>query len=226
VRRATRQKCCTLEDENKLLKLAEYVNSTIDFGVTFNPKNMQMEAYIDASFNIHSDAKGQSGIVLTMENNSSLLFAKSQKQKLTGRSSAESELFAFHTGAPMIVYTRQQLAEFGYKQEPTVVYQDNLSTIALAQQGEGNFGRTKHIALRYFCMKDLIDQGEIVTKHLGTKDMIADNLTKATTGSIFMRNRERIHNESANAFINSCNSCDSGETSHESINICDININI
>jgi hypothetical protein len=91
---------------------------------------------------------------------------------------------------------RQSFAEFGYEQRPNVVYEDNDATIKLANNGEGNYGRTKHIKLRYFCIKELIDAGEVVIKHKSTHEMVADNQTKALIDPAFVRHRNSVHNMS------------------------------
>ena len=72
------------------------------------------------------------------------------------------------------------------------MYQDNLSTIALANRGRSNSSRTRHIAIRYFFAKDRKAAKEIAVGHLGTRHMIADFLSKPLQGSDFLRLRELL----------------------------------
>ena len=55
----------------------------------------------------------------------------------------------------------------------------------LLEQGTGSFKRAKHIKVRYFWLKDLIDEKEIVLLYIPSEELVADMLTKATTGAKF-----------------------------------------
>ena len=54
-----------------------------------------------------------------------------------------------------------------------IVYQDNMSTIALAEKGRLTSNRTRHINLRYFFTQDRITQCDIVIEYTPTEDMSA-----------------------------------------------------
>ena len=49
----------------------------------------------------------------------------------------------------------------------------------------GSFKRAKHSKVRFFWLKDLIDEGEIVLIHVPSEKLVVDMLTKATTGAKF-----------------------------------------
>ena len=70
---------------------------------------------------------------------------------------------------------------------PVQIHEDNTSTIALAERGKSNKGMTKHVKVRYFLVKQYIDEGEIEIRHTRTEDMWADLLTKPVMGSTFWR---------------------------------------
>ena len=67
-----------------------------------------------------------------------------------------------------------------------------MSTIALIKNGRSSSERTRHISIRYFWIKDRIDQGEVVVEHLPTLDMVADILTKPLQGQRFIRLRSLL----------------------------------
>ena len=75
-----------------------------------------------------------------------------------------------------LIWTRSFLAGQGLNIGPVKAFQDNKSTIILAERGKNHSPRTKHIAVRYFFIKDRIDQGDIVLEYLPTDKMIADML--------------------------------------------------
>jgi hypothetical protein len=59
-----------------------------------------------------------------------------------------------------------------------ILYQDNLSTIALLNRGQAASSRTRHITIRYFYLSDKIIRGEVATEYLPTYEMTADTSTK------------------------------------------------
>ena len=88
------------------------------------------------------------------------------------------------------------MEELGFGSEkPSIIYQDNKSTIILALKGNGNTGQTKHIKNRFFFVKQEIDSGEIDIVHLPTDHMVADILTKPLTGKLFQELSAAIQGE-------------------------------
>ena len=55
----------------------------------------------------------------------------------------------------------------------------------MAKKGSGTFKRAKHIKVRWFWVKDLVDLKLIVIEYLCTDEMIADVLTKPVLGTKF-----------------------------------------
>jgi hypothetical protein len=55
----------------------------------------------------------------------------------------------------------------------------------MEKNGHGTFKRAKHIKVRWFWIKDLVDLNLIVIEYLCTDEMIADVLTKPVLGSKF-----------------------------------------
>jgi hypothetical protein len=54
--------------------------------------------------------------------------------------------------------------------------------------------RTKHLDIRYFYVKDLIERGVLSVNHCVSDDMIADFLTKPLQGNRFKQLRDVILN--------------------------------
>jgi hypothetical protein len=51
-----------------------------------------------------------------------------------------------------------------------------------------------YINIRFFFIKDKIDNGELVVEHMPTEDMIADILTKPLQGELFRKLRAKLLN--------------------------------
>jgi hypothetical protein len=138
------------------------------------------------------DMRGQTGAVLTT-GECSVLF-KSCKQKVNTRSSTETELIAVDDILPTVQWAKSFMAEQGYELE-TEIREDNRSTMLLMRNGRLSSGkRTKHLDVRYFYLKDLIDRGMIKLSHCVSDSMIADYFTKPTQGKRFLALRNLILN--------------------------------
>jgi hypothetical protein len=75
------------------------------------------------------------------------------------------------------------------------VFEDNQSSIILANKNKGaTITRTKHIQVRFFYVKQLIEQNHIKIEYLPTEEMVADILTKPITGKLFLKLRNAILN--------------------------------
>ena len=74
------------------------------------------------------------------------------------------------------------------------VWQDNKSTILAGIQGRSNSRRTKHIDIRYFEVKELVEEKKIKINYMPTDQMTSDFMTKPLQGGAFMRIRGTIMN--------------------------------
>ena len=73
------------------------------------------------------------------------------------------------------------------------LHQDNQSAILLEEKGMASVGkRSRHINVRYFFIRDLVDRGLVEIKYCPTEGMVADFLTKPLQGSLFLRFKNRI----------------------------------
>jgi hypothetical protein len=185
----------TVRDMEKLDHILKYLNGTKDLRMKYKPESLQLFSYIDASYALHNDAKGQTGIIITLGKNGPPVFCKSRKQKLVSRSSTESELIALNEGLPEVMWAKQFMEDLGFQQKVITVFEDNQSSIILANKNKGaTITRTKHIQVRFFYVKQLIEQNHIKIEYLPTEEMVADILTKPITGKLFLKLRNAILN--------------------------------
>ena len=74
-----------------------------------------------------------------------------------------------------------------------MLYQDNTSTITMAMMGRGSSGsHTKHIDIRYFFIKQFIDDHIVKIEHLPRDNMLADFFASPRIGQTFRRARDAI----------------------------------
>ena len=143
-------------------------------------ESAQVKAYVDSSFGLYED--GQSVIML----GNATIYVKSRKQKILTRSSTEAELVDISDALSQILWTREYLSCFCLVMEPATVYQDNLSTIFLANKGRSASERNRHI-IRHFFITHYIENKQVILMHMPTADMIADLLTKPLHGAMFAK---------------------------------------
>ena len=191
---ATRSKDANLEDRKNLDHVFKYLNGTRKLGICFNAESPSLCCYCDASYAIHSDAKSHSGILYSLGRNNGPIMTKSSKQKLVAQSSTEAELIALHEGVDTVDWMINFLKSLGVSFTPATVFQDNKSTIQLAERGSPASKRSKHIMVRYFSMKEKIDKGDIKLEYLPTALMIADIFTKPLQGELFRNIRAALLN--------------------------------
>ena len=183
----TRVQHPTEQDNLKLKRVMNYIGQTKDLALRFNKRQtLELTIHIDASYGQHGDRKSHSGSVVQF--NSATLHAKSTKQKLNTKSSAEAELVAISDSIGQVVHVSQLLKELGYANIPNV-YQDNKSTIELIKRGRPT-SNSRHIDIKYFFVHNIQQRKLVHIEYCSTNTMIADILTKPIQGQqfIYLRN--------------------------------------
>ena len=187
---ATRVTRCTADDIDKLKRLLRYVASTKERGVTLRPGALGIcvRVFIDAAYGVHADGKSHTGSCVVI-GDVGAVHCKSSKQSIVTKSSTEAELVALSDSANQGLYIRNFLISQGYTMEPVIIYQDNMSSMALAERGRSDAERTRHIGIRNFWTRERVETGEAVIVHKGTKEMYANLLTKPLQGAQFVYER-------------------------------------
>jgi hypothetical protein len=137
--------------------------------------------------------RSHSGIIMTL--GKGVAYSTSCKQNINTKSSTEVELVAIDDAMGQVLWTRHFLAAQGLSVPTTTIYQDNKSTILLAENGSTSSSkRTRHLDVRYYFVTDKVKNGEVKIAYCPTKDMLGDFFTKPLQGSAFIKMRENILN--------------------------------
>jgi hypothetical protein len=97
---------------------------------------MIIRVYVDATYGVHiHDGKSHSGAYTVLGAGGPPLEAKSGKQKNVTKSSTEAEIVALSDHAGRGINLRNFLACQGYGVVPVIIYQDNLSCMAIMARG-------------------------------------------------------------------------------------------
>ena len=124
------------------------------------------------------------------------LYTVSYKQKINSKSSTEAELIAVDDCIAHVLRIRHFLLEQGYKAaEVITILQDNQSAILLEQNGIlSSTRRTKHLNVRYFFVKQKIDDKEVTIVWCPTDKLVGDFFSKPLSGAKFIEFRGKIMN--------------------------------
>ena len=141
-------------------------------------RNLEVVGYSDADFLGCVDTKkSTSGYVFTLANGA--ISWKSSKQSLTAASTMQAEFVACYE-AGQAVWLKgfiPGLRVVDSISKPLRLYCNNKSTVFYANNNKSS-GAAKHIDIKYFVVKDRIQDHTIELEHISTEEMLADPLTK------------------------------------------------
>ena len=188
----TKVSCSTEEDRVKLDRLIRYIKSTLNDVRIVGARDLNtLLTWIDAAHAVHMNMRGQTGG--SMSFGIGMIHSRSSKQKLNSKSSTESELIGVSEYLPFHIWAINFLKYQGYGVENKILFQDNQSAMRLETNGRRSCtGNSRHIDIRYFFVKDRVDNGDIRIVYCPTEDMVADFFTKTLQGSLFKKYRDMI----------------------------------
>jgi hypothetical protein len=173
------------DDWGKLKRVPKYLLSTHHLHVMLFAESLaDTKWYVDASHHTHDNCKGHTGSLLTFGKGATT--SSSTKQKVSSKSSTETELIGFHDKSGDILWTQHFFEAQGYKIPPNIIYQDNMSTLPLAKNGYVSSSKqTKHIKAKYLCVHHFHNTGNFTLKILPYQSDVAQCPHQTLQGSIF-----------------------------------------
>ncbi|KAF0722783.1 hypothetical protein Ae201684_018174 [Aphanomyces euteiches] len=159
-----------------------YLNGTRSRGLLLGGSdsvhNPFLSAYVDADYaNCPDTRRCVSGYVLLFLGSPISWLTK--KQNIVTLSTTEAEFVALSLCIQECLYIQQLASELKQSSDqPVVIYEDNQSTIHIAQNSE-HHGRSKHFDVRYMFVRDLVEAKHFELRYCNTKQQLADFFTKA-----------------------------------------------
>ena len=161
-------------------RIMRYVKGTIHFGLVYSEdsKNNVLNGFCDSDLAGHlDDRRSTSGMVFYL--NESAITWVSQKQRCVALSSCEAEFMAATAAACQAIWLRNILSQISSEfVGPVVIFIDNRSAIDLAKNPVFH-GRSKHIDVCYHFIRECVERGEVILKHVSSNEQRADIMTKA-----------------------------------------------
>lgn len=181
-------------DKKKLLHILGYLEAHQDYpGILIQPKNLQLSCFVDASYGCHSYTnRRRSQIGYTIAIGQSWVMSKSARTKITCDSATAAEVYGLHEALREVLWTRYFVQELGFNQAPIPIFEDNDGTVKLVKLTSGWAGKSKHMEIRYFKAKDMIDDNIIKVIHVNTNQQLADHLTKPLTHAVFKDQIDKV----------------------------------
>ena len=145
--------------------------------------NDSIVGYVDSDYAGDLDKRRSlTGYIFTLSG--SAISWKATLQSTIALSTTEAEYMVIAEAVKEAIWLRSLVDSLGLKQDITVVYCDSQSAIHLTKN-QMYHERTKHIDVRYHFIREIISQGAIVVKKVGTSDNLVDMMTKPVTISKF-----------------------------------------
>lgn len=163
-------------------RVLRYLKSTCEIGITYGPSSlaadpMVLVGYSDSDWG-GDKATGRSTSAYVFMLGGACVSWASVLQKTVALSSAEAELMASTEAAKEAIYLRLLLSDLGFPQEEaTVIYEDNQACIKMSENPV-HHKKSKHINMRYYFVRDKVEEGEIKLIYIPTAEQLADLLTK------------------------------------------------
>jgi hypothetical protein len=163
------------------LKIVQYLGRTRDSGLDINPLeivNLDLSAESDSDWAADpNERRSTQGYLILLGGR--VIDYRSHLDKAISLSTAEAECRALSACAEQIVIYQKMMKELGVRQnKPTIIHTDSQNVIQSLQGKSGLSKAARHIAVKYFYLRQLIDQEKIKVEYKNTKELRADILTK------------------------------------------------
>jgi hypothetical protein len=159
--------------------LFRYLRGSVDYRLTYapDPSSSQLfTTYSDADHGGNPD-NGRSTSAYVVKMGAGAVSWMSRLQSIVALSTTEAEFISAVSAGQEIVWMRSFLGELGCSFDaPSLLLVDNQSAIQVARNPE-HHGRMKHLDLRFFWLRDMVNSGVIAVRYIPTADMAADLLT-------------------------------------------------
>jgi hypothetical protein len=159
-------------------RIFRYLKGTAYLGIVYSKGDPSyIQGYADADYaGDQLEAKSTTGYLLFIAGG--VFMWKSKLQSIIAQSTTEAETVAINACGKELAFIKILLMELGlFRQSKLPLYCDNNGAILLAKNPIFH-ERTKHIKIKYYYIRQLINEGIIDLIFIPTKEQKADGLTK------------------------------------------------
>jgi hypothetical protein len=99
--------------------------------------------------------------------------------KTVALSTAESEIGSAVESAKTGVHLRLMVSELSRRRpRKVIIMEDNTAAISMAGQSIRHVTNAKHFEVRLRYLQELVDEGKLELRHVGTNEQLGDSMTK------------------------------------------------
>ena len=176
-----------IEHWKMVKKALRYVRGTTGLMLTYRKsETLEIEGYSDSDFaGDADDRKSTSGYIFTLAKGAILW--KSSKQTVTASSTMYAEFVACYEASGQVTWLKKFVP--GLKvvdsiEKPLKLYCDNEPAVFYAHNNKSS-GAAKHIDIKFYVVKEQVQDQTICLEHIRTNKMLADPLTKGLPPNVF-----------------------------------------
>jgi hypothetical protein len=155
-----------------------YIHGTIDYGLRYTASNnIKLHGFIDLDCaGSAEDRKSTSGMCFSF--GSAVISWGSRKQKSVTLSTTEVEYMATCEACTEAIWLRKLISNlFDQIPKSTIIYCDNQSCIRLSEHPVFH-EMSKQIDIKYYFIRDKVEEGEVKLEYIPIDEKIIDILTK------------------------------------------------
>jgi hypothetical protein len=150
-----------------------------DYLVLGGNEGVNIISTCDTSYAGHKDLKSHTGGTIHMSHSTGAIVTTCKKQSVTADSAMAAEGLGAHIQIKPVIGYRYFCEELDCPlQKPSDFYMDSEPFIKTIVGKRGLSDRAKHVLIQYQILKEAYAQDQIAMKHLNTKNMVSDLLTK------------------------------------------------
>ena len=164
-----------------------YVKGTTGLMLTYRKsETLEIEGYSDSDFaGDADDRKSTSGYIFTLAKGA--ISWKSSKQSVTAFFTMYAELVACYEVSGQVTWLKKFIP--GLKvvdniEKPLKLYCDNEPAVFYAHNNKSS-GAAKHIDIKFYVVKEQVQDQTICIEHIRMNKMLADQLTKGLPPNVF-----------------------------------------
>lgn len=187
------QSCPTEVHWTHLKRILRYIKGSLDMALEYRGDQhaVPIEAFSDADWaNDVNDRRSVTGYAFKIFGCTVAWLTR--KQPTVSLSSTEAEFVALCTAGCEGVWMKRLLSDLGVTiTGPVVYHEDNQSCILVAKDPRDS-RRMKHVDVKYYFIRDLVQRGQISIQYIPSEKQQADILTKGLPFEAFGRLREML----------------------------------
>jgi hypothetical protein len=159
--------------------LMEHIILTKEWPLILGGPTIDPEVEADSSFGTMEERKTVGSHCLVTARKSGVIYANVHTYKVTVKSIFNGEALAASEGQDTSIYARRVVEELKYpSKDSRKVLVDNSAAIDW-MLGSVPTKRSKHMEIRLYRSRHLVDEGEIMMEYIPTEENMADLLTKS-----------------------------------------------